>query len=150
MKFNTKKGFTLIELLVVVSIIALLSSVVLASLSAARSKARDAKRISDIRQIRNALELYRNDYGSYPTDLSSSLVQPYIKPLPTDTYGTGTCRPAYCYSYNGTNPSSYHLGAHMENLGGVINSDSGFNSSALYWAGTRFDGSASYIYDIKN
>ena len=148
MKFNNNKGFTLIELLVVISIIALLSSVVFASLSVSRSKARDAKRISDVRQIRNALELYRNDYGSYPTDLTSSLVPTYIKSLPTDTFGTGTCRPAYCYAYNpATNPSSYHIGAQMENLGGVINSDSGFNSSGSYTGG--FDGTASSIYDIK-
>jgi prepilin-type N-terminal cleavage/methylation domain-containing protein len=39
---SSKKGFTLIELLVVISIISLLSSIVLASLNAARTKARIA------------------------------------------------------------------------------------------------------------
>lgn len=63
---KTKKGFTLIELLVVISIISLLSSVVLASLSIARAKARDAKRLSDMHQIQLALELYRDAYGNYP------------------------------------------------------------------------------------
>jgi type II secretion system protein G len=62
-----RKGFTLIELLVVISIISLLSSVVLSSLSDARAKARDAVRIMNIKQIQNALELYRNDKGEYPT-----------------------------------------------------------------------------------
>jgi len=61
------KGFTLIELLVVISIIGLLSSVVMASLNTARSKARDSKRIQDMRQIQLALELYKSNTGSYPS-----------------------------------------------------------------------------------
>ena len=63
--FRTK-GFTLIELLVVIAIIGLLSSIVLASLSTARAKARDAQRLSDLTQIRNALALYYSTNGSYP------------------------------------------------------------------------------------
>ena len=65
-KINFKKGFTLIELLVVVAIIGVLASVVLASLNSARAKARDARRLGDIRSIKNALELYYNDHGYYP------------------------------------------------------------------------------------
>lgn len=61
------KAFTLIELLVVMSIIALLASVVLASLGVVRSRARDARRLSDIRQIQTALESYYSDYGRYPS-----------------------------------------------------------------------------------
>jgi len=63
-----QKGFTLIELLVVIAIIGILSAVVLVSLSSARQKSRDARRLSDIRQIQTALELYFNDVGSYPND----------------------------------------------------------------------------------
>lgn len=61
------RGFTLIELLVVIAIIGILSAIVLASLGSARSRARDAQRASDLRQIRNALEMYFVDTGSYPT-----------------------------------------------------------------------------------
>ena len=64
---NTKKGFTLIELLVVIAIIGILSSVVLASLSTARQKSRDAKRISDVGQIQLALELFFDATQSYPS-----------------------------------------------------------------------------------
>jgi len=65
MKFRSNKGFTLIELLVVIAIIGILASVVLASLNSARAKARDTRRKSDLRQIANALELYKNQYGTY-------------------------------------------------------------------------------------
>lgn len=60
------KGFTLIELLVVVAIIGILATVVLTSLNTAREKARDAKRLADIRTIQNAMELYYLDNGRYP------------------------------------------------------------------------------------
>lgn len=61
-----REGFTLIELLVVIAIIALLSGVILASLSTARMKSRDAKRVSDLRQIKIALELYFDANNKYP------------------------------------------------------------------------------------
>jgi prepilin-type N-terminal cleavage/methylation domain-containing protein len=65
-----QKGFTLIELIVVISIISLLSSVVLSSLNTVRAKARDSQRLSDMVQLRNALQLYYNDHGSYPRTTS--------------------------------------------------------------------------------
>ncbi|OHA09369.1 MAG: hypothetical protein A3B37_02285 [Candidatus Sungbacteria bacterium RIFCSPLOWO2_01_FULL_59_16] len=61
-----KSGFTLIELLVVIAIIGLLASIVFASLNSARAKARDAKRRSDLNQLRTALELYYSNHGNYP------------------------------------------------------------------------------------
>lgn len=56
-----RAGFTLIELLVVISIISLLSSIVMASLSVARTRAQDSKRISGLIQVRNAIELYASE-----------------------------------------------------------------------------------------
>jgi prepilin-type N-terminal cleavage/methylation domain-containing protein len=59
------RGFTLIELLVVIAIIGILSSVVLASLNAARERALDARRKSDVDTIIKALVLYDVDNGTY-------------------------------------------------------------------------------------
>jgi len=53
-----KKGFTLVELLVVIAIIALLSTLSVVALNSARAKSRDARRQSDIKQIRTALDMY--------------------------------------------------------------------------------------------
>jgi type II secretion system protein G len=104
---STRRGFTLIELLVVVAIIGLLSSIVLASLNTARSKARDATRLSNMKTLQIAIEMYRTDHGYYPLCgappneeylnaqdaasgcLHNALVPTYIGTIPTDPlYGT--------------------------------------------------------------
>lgn len=61
------KGFTLIEVLVVVAIIAILSSVIIIGLGPTRQAGRDARRISDLRSVQHALELYFNKCGAYPS-----------------------------------------------------------------------------------
>ena len=66
MKLN--KGFTLIELLVVIAIIGILSSIVLASLSTARSKGTAAKVAGELSSMRSQAEIYYgnqspNSYG---------------------------------------------------------------------------------------
>ncbi len=115
------KGFTLIELLVVIAIIGLLSAVVLASLNAARTKARDARRLSDMQSVVQALQLYANDNnGTYPptptctggignfcslSSITSALVPKYIPTMPTDpSSGNG-----FDYYYCSQSSSGYAL-----------------------------------------
>ncbi len=57
MKMKNQKGFTLIELLVVIAIIGLLSTIAVVAMQGARNKARDAKRISDIKQLSTILDI---------------------------------------------------------------------------------------------
>ena len=64
------RGFTLIDLLVVIAIIGILAAVVLVSLTSARGKARDSRRVADMRQLQTAFELYYNDWSQYPATLT--------------------------------------------------------------------------------
>ena len=61
-----KKGFTLIEILVVITIAATLLVAGIVSYQSIQKRARDAKRKSDIEQVRSALEMYKADNGYYP------------------------------------------------------------------------------------
>lgn len=94
-KFQT--GFTLIELLVVIAIVGLLASVIMVAMNNARIKARDAKRLADIKQILTALAVYYdknnaypgntdNDYGGWDTGYNGGPTSndPFIQDLVTD------------------------------------------------------------------
>ena len=67
-----KGGFTLIEILVVVAIISILVGSVLVGLGPAQRQGRDTRRIADLRQIQNALELYFAKCGYYPGTAQST------------------------------------------------------------------------------
>lgn len=69
MKRNVS-GFTLIELMIVISIIGIIMTLSIISLSKIRQDTNDTKKISDIKQIQSALELYRANEGYYPETLS--------------------------------------------------------------------------------
>ena len=106
MKKN-QKGFTLIELLVVIAIIGILSTLSVLALNSARARARDAKRIADIRQIQTALEMYYNEFNTYPSSTLSVLettVPPLLReipkaPIPADGACTTSNNP-YTYIFN--------------------------------------------------
>lgn len=100
-------GFTFIEILVSVTIIAVLIAIGVASYASVNRRARDAKRKSDLEQIRSSLEQYRADVGSYPDTgasgwfLSSSgpdwiddLTTVYMDQVPVDPKNTGDSAPA--------------------------------------------------------
>jgi prepilin-type N-terminal cleavage/methylation domain-containing protein len=126
---SQKKAFTLIELLVVVAIIGILGSLAAISLQSARSRARDAKRVSDIKQIQIALELYYNDYNEYPASIANSisygdnifmLIVPSA-PTPAD----GDCddvNNSYIYATQGDN-SSYTISFCLGNDTGSLLAD---------------------------
>jgi prepilin-type N-terminal cleavage/methylation domain-containing protein len=122
-------GFTLIELLVVIAIIGTLATLVILQLGKARGKARDAKRIHDLKQMQTALALYYDDNAAYPINPAypswnasepgntanpysanyvPGIAPQYMPNLPRDPRGgpghdtsgtTGVCGPGYLESY---------------------------------------------------
>ncbi|MFZ2310649.1 MAG: prepilin-type N-terminal cleavage/methylation domain-containing protein [Patescibacteria group bacterium] len=108
MKKN-QQGFTLIELLVVVAIIGLLATLSIVALNNARARARDARRVADVKQIQTALELYYNDLGAYPTAIPTSGTTistgttVYMSQIPTPPQpADGDCAAATAYTYSGS------------------------------------------------
>ncbi|MCH7873292.1 MAG: prepilin-type N-terminal cleavage/methylation domain-containing protein [Planctomycetes bacterium] len=68
MRRCTRRAFTLIELLVVVAIIALLISILLPSMTAARDQGKKIKCASNEKQLGLGLLYYVHEYGYYPAD----------------------------------------------------------------------------------
>lgn len=88
-KFIT--GFTLIELLVALSIIGVMTSVVIASVNDARAKARDAQRITEIKNLQNALLLYFSENNEqFPPHTGESVMGGNTLRLYTSIWGTDT------------------------------------------------------------
>ena len=128
-KYPSDGGFTLIELLVVIAIIGIIASMVLIGLNSTRKLGRDARRIADVRQMQNALEIYFNGCGVYPggtytgpnTNCTAGDVYDVgtawgINQMPTDPSGGN-------YSYDGSCGTTYTLQALLEDVNnGVFNS----------------------------
>ena len=123
MFYKKSKGFTLIELLVVIAIIGILATIVLVSLNSARQKARDVRRIGDLRQVALALEMSYDDNATYPsvtgctaanwTGTMSAALETgggYMTKVPTDPVNNTT----YYYAYASTG-LKYVLQATLEN-----------------------------------
>lgn len=154
------RGFTLIELLVVIAIIGVLSSVVLASLNTARSRARDASRRAAMNQIVVALALYYDANGSYPSSASCRSdswcvdtqqanwipgLQTFINPQPHDLTPYGANLAPFHYHSNGT---GYFLATSMENTQGTCAAGipapwyDGTTNTCPWWGGNLYSKSS--------
>lgn len=136
---NFKKGFTLIELLVVVSIIGILTTLLSANLNAARERARDAQRKSDLRNIQTAIRLYYNDNAVYPPSITFNSEWKvndiaYMSTVPDDPLSPNQ---NYTYTYDVIN-DTYILEACLENksdpkcVPGITEGELGDCSGCLY------------------
>lgn len=83
-----RKAFTLIELLVVISIIALLLSILVPSLAAARNLARQVKCLANLRAISISVVLYAEDNNGYlPRSSMTALMGPPMEPFKVLPWG---------------------------------------------------------------
>lgn len=123
-------GFTLIEMLIVVTIIAVLASLILVGMGGARSKSRDARRVADLHNVMNALELYYAKKGQYPEGVYASATNWETFKSILKNGGIGVTRvpndplndSTYYYRYGGTT-TDYVLGAALETEDRVLDED---------------------------
>jgi len=113
------------ELLIVVAIIGLLASMILVGLSSFRSRGRDARRVADVKQVQNGLEIYYAKNNMYPSvttgwvaleeEIRNSdigITQIPYDPLYNKDNDAG---PTYVYvPENGDNPQSYLISVTLE------------------------------------
>ncbi|MCL5036408.1 MAG: type II secretion system major pseudopilin GspG [Chloroflexi bacterium] len=120
-----QRGFTFIEIMVVVVILGILAGLVIPRLIGRAEEARKTKAAVQIRELVNALELYRLDNSTYPTTeqgLKALVEKPTTEPepnkwkqymdrIPKDPWGKD-----YTYICPGTHGSFdiYSLGADGE------------------------------------
>ena len=138
-KLRREKGFTLVELLVVIAIIGVLATLVLLQLGTARARARDTKRITDVNQIRTAVEQYYEDHsGHYPTAITDANLAPkYITRVPLDPL-SGV---AYKYAWTpNVDPTSYQIWTTLEQSAAALNGSAHMNTMTG-WFGDKVDAS---------
>ena len=115
---SVKAGFTLVELLVVIFIIGILSAIIFPRFGGMREKARDTERMTDVRQIQNALERHYNQKNYYPANLNKlKTFMPEVSTTdPKDvpyTYGlpgrcaSGSGTGLYSLSFTAENPDTF-------------------------------------------
>lgn len=61
-----QRGFTIAELIVIVGVISILASITIGSMTNVRAKGRDATRLSDLKKLQVALELYYDENREFP------------------------------------------------------------------------------------
>lgn len=135
-RFNS--GFTLFELLVSISIIGILTALASVAFSGAQKKARDARRMEDVKLVQTAAEQFYSQSAtySYPTSNATpwngSGGLSILSVFPTDPKNSGSY--IYTYTYAAAT-NTYCFCALLENVtsGNSSNSSCNFTASSSYF-----------------
>ena len=81
-----QRGFTLIELLIVVTLIVVLASIALSTYSTSVARAKEAVLRENLFTMRNSIDQFYADKGTYPPDLTSLVSEGYMRQIPRDPF----------------------------------------------------------------
>ncbi|MBI4037375.1 type II secretion system protein [Candidatus Daviesbacteria bacterium] len=119
---------TLIELIITIAIMAVLLTTGISVFATVQKNNRDHKRFRDLSAVKQALELYRNNYGVYPGTLDR-LVPDYMDQIPSDPltqwgyrYFASATTFVYCAAKEGVSSFSLPSGCNSLNCTGVDSS----------------------------
>jgi general secretion pathway protein G len=83
---SRQRGFTLIELLIVVTLIVVLAGIGLSTYSTSVSRAKEAVLRENLFRLRDSIDQFHADKGTYPPDLSALVTGGYLRQVPKDPF----------------------------------------------------------------
>lgn len=101
---RSQRGFTLIEALIVLFIVGFLSTIAFVSFRKSRSDSRDIRRTTDLTTVQEAVELYYDDKGYFPSCTGSVATYCHYTPANLNGYNLGNV----CICTNSATKTSYH------------------------------------------
>lgn len=81
-----QRGFTLIELLIVVTLIVVLAGIGLSTYSTSVTRAKEAVLRENLFRMRDSIDQYYADKGTYPPDLPTLVTEKYLRQVPKDPF----------------------------------------------------------------
>ena len=106
-----QRGFTLIELLIVMTLIVVLAGIGMSTYSTSVTRAKEAVLRENLFRMRDSIDQFYADKGTYPPDLPSLVTSGYLRQIPKDPFtesadtwqvvmsepdaATSECRPRY-------------------------------------------------------